>query len=94
MKKEIFINNFERLRKQAGLSRKKVFEDLGLCQSLFTNWKKQNKLPNVETVFKISKYFNVSMENLLIEEDLSIGNFNSYRQTIIKEIIENLEKLK
>ena len=34
------------------------------------------------------------MENLLIEEDLSIGNFNSYRQTIIKEIIENLEKLK
>ena len=94
MKKETFINNFERLRKQAGLSRKKVFEDLGLSQSLFTNWKKQNKLQNVETVFKISKYFNVSMENLLIEEDLSIENFNSYRQTIIKEIIENLEKLK
>ena len=43
MKKETFINNFERLRKQAGLSRKKVFEDLGLSQSLFTNWKKQNK---------------------------------------------------
>lgn len=94
MKKETFINNFERLRKQAGLSRKKVFEDLGLSQSLFANWKKQNKLPNVETVFKISKYFNVSMENLLIGEDLSIENFNSYRQTIIKEIIENLEKLK
>ena len=55
MKKETFINNFERLRKQAGLSRKKVFEDLGLSQSLFTNWKKQNTLPNVETVFKISK---------------------------------------
>ena len=34
------------------------------------------------------------MENLLIGEDLSIENFNSYRQTIIKEIIENLEKLK
>ena len=47
MKKEIFINNFERLRKQAGLSRKKVFEDLGLSQSLFTNWKKQYKLPTV-----------------------------------------------
>ena len=58
MKKETFINNFERLRKQAGLSRKKVFEDLGLSQSLFTNWKKQNKLPNVE---KYLKFQNILM---------------------------------
>ena len=90
----IFIRNFESLRKQAGISRQKVFDEIGLSRTQFVNWKKQNSLPCAETIFLIAKYFDVSMEDLITNEDIQIEKYTTYRQTIIKEIIENLDLLK
>lgn len=44
----------------------KLTTDLGLSSSAITDWKKGKSKPSVEAVVKISKYFNVSTDYIIM----------------------------
>lgn len=59
--------NFDRIRKQRGLSAYAVSKSTGIPQSTFSDWKKGKSSPKVEKLIKIAECLGVSLEELIKE---------------------------
>lgn len=59
-----FLHNFEALCETHHESCRSVLIKLGISMSAIANWRK-GSLPNVATLIKIAKYFNVSVGTLV-----------------------------
>lgn len=64
----MFYDYFDELCKQKGISASKACTDMGLSRAVASKWKSTNTNPSMETVQKISKYFGVSTDALLMRE--------------------------
>lgn len=60
----MFFDIFYDLCKENGVSCKRAAEEIGLSNSITTKWKKTGATPNTDTLNKIAKYFNVSVDYL------------------------------
>jgi transcriptional regulator with XRE-family HTH domain len=63
---EILANRLRELREERGLTQKELAQALGLSsKSTITNYEQNDRDPDYETLIKIAKYFEVSIDYLL-----------------------------
>lgn len=67
--KQIFIQRLNEKMKEQGLTKKDLAEKTGLSARAIEYFQNGKRFPNVESLLKISKAFNVSMEYMIGEED-------------------------
>jgi len=67
---EILAKRLRELREEKGLTQKELAQALGLnSKSTITNYEQNSRDPDYETLIKIAKYFEVSVDFLLGQTD-------------------------
>lgn len=75
-----FNEKLQSLRKQKGLTQEELAEALFVSRTAVSKWESGRGFPSIDSLKAISKYFSVSLDNLLSgEEILSIAE-NDHRQ--------------
>ena len=67
MKDNIFGKKLKELRIEQGLSQQKLGEILGFCNQTISFWENGSREPDLDTLVKIARHFDVSLEELLLE---------------------------
>ena len=62
-----FKKNIKYLRKQKKLTQIELSEELGVKRTSVINWENGYSYPGMETLFKVKEYFDVSLDDLLLE---------------------------
>ncbi len=52
-----------------------LMKKLGMSSTSFSDWKRKKAKPSTEAIIKIAKYFNVSTDYLLLENEIQDNNF-------------------
>ena len=65
MKNNSFGKNLKELRLELGISQKNLGEILGVVNQTISFWEQGNREPDLDTLVKISRFFNVSTDYLL-----------------------------
>ncbi len=68
MKNNEFGKKLKELRLAKGLSQQKLGEDLGFCNQTISFWESGSREPDLDTLLKISRYFETSLDELLEEQ--------------------------
>lgn len=85
------IDKILKLTAERNISNRKLTIDLGISNSAISEWKKGKAKPSLEAVVKIAKYFGVSTDYLLLEEQVNPETV-AHKKEILKpdsEIEEN-----
>ena len=61
-----FSKNLKKLRYDNGLSQKDMAEKLNISRNTIAGWEVSGREPNLDTLIKISKTFDISYEDLLL----------------------------
>lgn len=75
------------LRKQQNLSQDELAKKTGVSRTIIGNYERNANTPSIEVLLKLAKVFNVSVDFLIGEGELS-----SYDKEILKRI-EDIERL-
>ncbi len=67
MEGNIFGKRLKELRVNKGISQQKLGEDLGFCNQTISFWENGSREPDLDTLVKISQYFEISIGDLLEE---------------------------
>ena len=62
---KLFCKNLKEARKQSGLTQKQVANVLNVVESCYANWEQGRTEPNVDTLRKLGRIFNVSLDDLI-----------------------------
>ena len=65
-----FHEKLQELRKSRGLTQEELAEDLYVSRTAISKWESGRGYPNIDSLKEISKYFSVSIDNLLSGEKL------------------------
>lgn len=57
-----FAERLKELRDEKGLSQHQLAKDVGLTQSAIHLWELSKRVPNLDAVIVLAKYFNVSLD--------------------------------
>lgn len=63
-----FYERLNSLLKRKNISQRKMLIDLDLCKNSMFNWRHRENIPDGETLLKLSKYLNVSVDYLLCND--------------------------
>ncbi len=97
-----FLNRIYSLLQEKGISKNKMLTDLSLSKNSFVDWTNRGTVPNGETLIKIARYLDVSVDYLLGASNVRktfAGNVqeNDLRSKIIELVLqlneENYEKV-
>lgn len=66
---KIFPKRLEELRLEKGLSQYKLAKNLGIATSAIQDWESLKRRAGAENLFKLSKYFGVSIDYLVGARD-------------------------
>ncbi|MGN0628341.1 MAG: helix-turn-helix domain-containing protein [Oscillospiraceae bacterium] len=82
----------QELRKEKGLTQEALAEALYVSRTAVSKWESGRGVPNIESLKAISKYFSVSIDELLSgEEILTIADEdNRQRETHIRDVVFGL----
>lgn len=81
----ILAEKLQMLRKKAGLSQTSLCDKLGVSTALYNKYEKQNSRPPYETILKIAKIYNVSVDALIDDEaDCPIENESAHTHAHVK----------
>ena len=75
------------LRKQFNLSQDELAKQISVSRTIIGNYERNTNMPSIEVVLKIAKTFNVTVDYLIGE-----GEMSSYDKEVIKRI-EDIDKL-
>lgn len=75
------------LRKQLNLSQDDLAKKIGVSRTIIGNYERNTNTPSIEVLVKIAKTFNVTIDYLIGEGELS-----SYDKEVMKRI-EDIDKL-
>lgn len=68
MKNEIFDVQFLKAqRKKMEVTQQDLASDIGVSQSLINSFECRNRMPSVETLFKLARYFECKMDDFFVE---------------------------
>lgn len=70
MKGNIFGKILKELRLEQGISQRKLGEDFGVANQTISTWETGLREPDLDTLVKIAKYFNVTVGYLLGVEEI------------------------
>ena len=81
-------DNIRKYRKEAGLTQVDLARRLGIIQANITRWETGRITPSIETLQKLSKLLNVSVDNFLLtrkeKKNLKVGD---------KELLEKIKDI-
>lgn len=63
-----FCNNLKDARKSCNYTQKQVAAVLNVVESCYANWEQGRTEPNIEMLRKLSKLFNISLDELINED--------------------------
>ena len=63
---EIFVQ----LMEEKGVAPYRVYKETGVAQSSLSDWKNGKSIPKIDKMKAIAKYFNVTVEYLMGEEEI------------------------
>lgn len=66
---DIFSKNFKKLRESRGLGTVELAEKLDVSQSTISTWENGRKLPRAEAFDRITRFFNISLSELMSNND-------------------------
>lgn len=64
-----FAEKIKELREEKGLSQQQLANELKISQSAIAKWELSKTQPTAKTLLLVAKYFDVSLEFLLDDED-------------------------
>lgn len=82
--KQVFASRLKQLREKTGLNQKECAEKLNISRGSISFYENGERLPDIETIYNMSKFFDVSADYLVGLTDVKTGN------TSIKDICEFL----
>lgn len=83
----VFIENFERLCRDKGLSPSAALMSAGFSNSAYSYWKKTETIPRMSSLAKIADFFGVSVKELLAgTEGNTVKTFGSKPVTITNRL--------
>lgn len=59
-----YRTELQRLREKVGISQKRLADDLNVSQTAIGFWERGERVPSVDSAYKLAKYFGTSMEQL------------------------------
>lgn len=63
----MFLDNFEKLCKEKGISPTGAVVEIGFSNATYSNWKKRGSTPQGKNLQKIADYFGVTVNDLLAD---------------------------
>lgn len=66
---KIFAERLKDLRKTDGLTLKDLSEKIGVSINTISRWEREERMPNIENIVALAKFFNVSADYLCGLED-------------------------
>lgn len=66
---EKFAERLKELRLEKGFSQAQLSKATGISQNAITYWENQQRVPNAKAIIILARYFKVSTDYLLGEED-------------------------
>jgi len=94
--REIFSTNLNRKMQEAEKSRKDICDALGFSYYTVTDWVKGKKMPRMDKVEKLAKYFDCLISDLIeekTEEQREVQKKNDILSDIILKLKEDKELL-
>ena len=94
--REIFSMNLNRKMKEAGKTRTDICEALGFSYYTVTDWVKGKKMPRMDKVEKLAKYFGCLISDLIeekTEEQREVQKKNDILSDIILQLREDSKLL-
>lgn len=87
-----FVEQFEHLVQERGLSINKVFSQLKIGKNSYSYWKEKGNLPSGETLLKLAEFFDCSVDYLLGREapKKEPTAFEDERQAELLEIFDRM----
>ncbi len=65
MKNNVFGQKLKELRVEKGLSQRELGERLGFCNQTVSFWESGRREPDLDTLLKIARFFDIATEELL-----------------------------
>ena len=62
---KIFCKNLRDIRRACGLTQKQVAHLLNVVESCYANWEQGRTEPNIDSLRRLSKIFNISIDELI-----------------------------
>ena len=78
--------NLKKLRKQQGLSYRKLSKEVGISHTNLVVYEKNLTMPSLENAIKICKFFNVPLEYLLMGDKASFQYHDLELAQLFKEV--------
>ena len=87
-----FYEKLQKLRKQKGLTQEELAEALFVSRTAISKWESGRGYPNIDSLKAISKYFSVSLDELLSsDEALTIAEEdNKRKETHFRDLVFGL----
>lgn len=87
-----FNEKLQELRKRKGITQEELAEILYVSRTAISKWESGRGFPNIESLKTISKYFSISLDELLSSEEiLAIAeNDNNEKERTIRDLVFGL----
>ena len=60
--------NLKYLRERNGINQRDLSEAIGLSSGAVGNWENESRVPDIETIIKLAKFFDVTLDDLILKE--------------------------
>jgi len=90
MANQFFSTRVKALRENAGLSMEQLAKQLGITKSRVNMWENNGTVPRMNVLVKLAKFFNVTTDYLLGNDDASNLSLDNTRLSMLQR---NLGKL-
>lgn len=95
--KTIFSTNLQRKMEEEGKSRTDISNDLGFSYYTVTDWVKGKKMPRMDKVETLAKYFGCLISDLIEEKQPAESELSIQKKELIDKVMqmsdEELQKL-
>ena len=79
-----FNEKLQELRKSKGLTQEELAQALYVSRTAVSKWESGRGYPNIESLKEISRYFSVSIDELICPDEIITAAENEKRETINK----------
>ncbi len=86
-----FEEKLKKLRKKAGFSQEKLAEKLGVSRQAVTKWESENGIPDIENIISISKLFDISIDELLLDEEIKKEDLEYLFESVTEYDIDDVK---
>lgn len=60
--------NLKYLRERNGINQRDLSEAIGLSSGAVGNWENESRTPDIETIIKLARFFDVTLDDLILKE--------------------------